>query len=63
MARKTPAPPIEKPRRPMGRPKIGSRFTFALDDDRYAVLDQYATTNGVTMAEALRTLIDGIPRP
>ena len=66
MARKTaiaaPAPPAEKKRRPMGRPAIGPRFTFALDDARFAILDEYAQRQGVSMAEALRSLIDLAPR-
>lgn len=62
MAAKKQAPvPVEPPkRRGRGRPKIGERFTFAMEDDLYFGIKAYAEANGLSLAEAVRLAISDL---
>lgn len=41
-----------------GRPEIGGRITTAIGDERLAVVDSYARSEGIGRAEAVRRLVD-----
>ncbi len=45
-----------------GRPRVGTRISFRLPDPALAVLDERASTAGVSRAEALRTILEDVLR-